>query len=144
MKNFNDVGALRSVLQDVYERCPSQAEQRLANFAGVLEQQLDFTKNDAALYASIVLTRNAGCSSSGRAGTQLKCSGHGCECHRKECQLPCSSRRQRHGSFLTILPANTNSRPTKDTCRPLDRATRCRLQTANSSFGRRPICTTKT
>ena len=42
MKNFNHIGALRSVLQDVYEKCPSEAEQRLANFAGVLEQQLDF------------------------------------------------------------------------------------------------------
>jgi hypothetical protein len=50
VKNFNDIGALRSVLQDVYEKCPSEAEQRLANFAGVLEQQLEFTKDDAALW----------------------------------------------------------------------------------------------
>jgi len=75
MKNFNDIAALRSVLQDVYEKCPSEPEQRLANFAGVLEQQLDFTKDDAALYASIVLTRNAGGSSEWAGWNAIKVFG---------------------------------------------------------------------
>ena len=75
MKDFNDIGALRSVLQDVYDKCPSEAEQRLANFAGVLEQQLDFTKDDAALYASIVLTRNAGGSSEWAGWNAIKVFG---------------------------------------------------------------------
>jgi hypothetical protein len=59
VRNFIDIGALRSTLQDVYQRLPSEPEQRLSDFAGILENQLDFTKEDAALYASIVLTRNA-------------------------------------------------------------------------------------
>ena len=75
MKNFNDIGLLRSVLQDAYEKCPSEAEQCLANFAGVLEQQLDFTKDDAALYASIVLTRNAGGSSEWAGWNAIKVFG---------------------------------------------------------------------
>jgi hypothetical protein len=72
MKNFNGIAALRSVLQDV---CPSEPEQRLANFAGVLEQQLDFTKDDTALYASIVLTRNAGGSSEWAGWNAIKVFG---------------------------------------------------------------------
>jgi hypothetical protein len=60
VKNFNDIGALRSVLQDVYAISPSEPEERLAGFATFLEKQLDFSKDDATLYASIVLTRNAG------------------------------------------------------------------------------------
>jgi prepilin-type N-terminal cleavage/methylation domain-containing protein len=39
MKNFNDISALRSVLREVYEKCP--CEQRQAVFAGFLEQQLE-------------------------------------------------------------------------------------------------------
>jgi hypothetical protein len=31
MKNFNDIAALRSVRQDVYEKFPSEPEQRLAS-----------------------------------------------------------------------------------------------------------------
>lgn len=33
MKNFNDIAALRCVLQHVYEKLPSEPEQRLAGFA---------------------------------------------------------------------------------------------------------------
>ncbi len=58
MKNFNDIAALRSVLLEVYATSPSESEQRVAGLAGVLEQYLDFTKEDAALYASIGLKRN--------------------------------------------------------------------------------------
>ncbi len=59
MKNFSDFATLRSALQEVYAMFPAQPEQRLTSFAGVLEQQLDFTKDDDALFAWIVLTRNA-------------------------------------------------------------------------------------
>lgn len=58
VKNFNNLAALRGLLQNVYETFPSEPERRAAVFAEVLEQQLDFTSKDAALYASIVLTRN--------------------------------------------------------------------------------------
>ena len=57
MKNFNDISALRSVLREVSEKYPF--EQRQAVFADFLEQQLEFTKDQALLYASTVLTRNA-------------------------------------------------------------------------------------
>jgi len=59
VKNFTDISALRGALQEVYQRLPSQPEQRLSEFVAILENQLDFTKEDAAAYASIVLTRNA-------------------------------------------------------------------------------------
>jgi hypothetical protein len=59
VKNFIDMSALRSALQDVYQRFPSEPEQRLSAFVAILEHQLDFTKEDAALYAATVLTRNA-------------------------------------------------------------------------------------
>ena len=75
MKNFNNIAALRSVLQAVYEQSPSEHEQRLSGFAGVLEQQLDFTKDDAALYASIVLTRNAEGSSDWVGSSAIKILG---------------------------------------------------------------------
>lgn len=58
MKNFKDFAAFRSVLEAVDKKSPSEPEQRLADFAAILEQQLDFTKDDAALYASVVLKRN--------------------------------------------------------------------------------------
>ena len=54
MKNFNDIAALRGVLQKLYEKSPSQHEQRVADLAGILEQYPDFTKDDAALSASVV------------------------------------------------------------------------------------------
>ena len=66
MKTFADIGALRSALQDVYERCPSEPGQRLSDFAGILEQQLDFSKDDAALYASIVDSKRCRLLRSGR------------------------------------------------------------------------------
>lgn len=75
MKNFNDIAALRSVLQDLYEKSPSEPGQRLAGLAGLLEQQLDFTKDDAALYASIVLTRNAEGSSDWVGSSAIKILG---------------------------------------------------------------------
>jgi hypothetical protein len=59
MKNFNDIPALRDVLRELYEKSPLEPEQRRQVFADLLEQQLDFTKDDATLYASTVLTRNA-------------------------------------------------------------------------------------
>lgn len=59
MKNFNDLSALRSVLQELYEKGPPDPEQRRALFADFLQQQLELTKTDASLYASTVLTRNA-------------------------------------------------------------------------------------
>lgn len=65
MKTFTDIGTLRSVLQDV----------RLSDFAGILEQQLDFSKDDAALYASIVLTRNTAGSSDWAGWNAIKVFG---------------------------------------------------------------------
>ena len=59
MKNFQDISALRSVLRELYEKGPPDPEQRRTMFADFLEQQLEFTKGNAALYASTVLTRNA-------------------------------------------------------------------------------------
>jgi hypothetical protein len=75
LKNFSDIGALRSALQDVYDRFPSEANKRLSDFAGILEAQLDFTKEDAAVYASIVLTRNAAGSSDWAGWNAIKLFG---------------------------------------------------------------------
>ncbi len=75
MKNFTDIGALRSALQDVYERFPSEPEKRLSDFAGILEAQLNFTKEDAAVYASIVLMRNAAGSSDSAGWNAIKVFG---------------------------------------------------------------------
>ena len=75
MKNFSDIGALRSVLQDVYAKSPSEPEERLASFASFLEEQLDFSKDDAALYASTVLTRNAQGSSDSAGWNAIKVFG---------------------------------------------------------------------
>jgi hypothetical protein len=54
-----------------YEKSPSESEQRLAAFAGVLEQQLGITKDDAAVYASIVLKRNGEASAVQRSDEQM-------------------------------------------------------------------------
>jgi hypothetical protein len=59
MKNFNDLSALRSVLQELYEKGPLDPERRREVFLDFLQQQLDLTKDDASLYASTVLRRNA-------------------------------------------------------------------------------------
>jgi hypothetical protein len=59
MKNFNDLSALRDTLQDLYHKGPLDPEKRRGIFADFLEQQLEFTKDQASLYASTVLTRNA-------------------------------------------------------------------------------------
>ena len=59
MKNFNDLPALRSVLQELYKKGPLDPERRREVFVDFLQQQLDLTKDDASLYASTVLTRNA-------------------------------------------------------------------------------------
>lgn len=59
MKNFNDLAALRATLQELYQKVPSDPDGRKGVFADFLEQQLDFTKDQASLYASTVLTRNA-------------------------------------------------------------------------------------
>jgi hypothetical protein len=75
VKNFNDIGALRSVLEDMYEKSPSEPEQGLAGFASVLEQQLGFTKDDAVVYASTVLTRNATGSSQSAGWNAIKVFG---------------------------------------------------------------------
>jgi hypothetical protein len=75
VKNFTDIGALRGALQDVYERLPSEPERRLSDFAGILEAQLNFTKEDAAVYASIVLTRNAAGSSDWAGWNAIKVFG---------------------------------------------------------------------
>jgi hypothetical protein len=59
VKNFNDLSALRSVLEELYAKGPLDPARRREVFAEFLEQQLDFTKDQASLYASTVLTRNA-------------------------------------------------------------------------------------
>lgn len=59
MKNFNDLSALRGVLKELYVKGPSDPAQRREVFADFLEQQLEFTKDQASLYTSTVLTRNA-------------------------------------------------------------------------------------
>ena len=59
MKNFNDLSALRSVLKELYAKEPLHPETRREVFAQFLEGQLDLTKDQAGLYASTVLTRNA-------------------------------------------------------------------------------------
>jgi hypothetical protein len=59
MNNFNDLSALRSTLQDLYHKGPLDPEKRRGVFVDFLEQQLDFTKDQASLYAATVLTRNA-------------------------------------------------------------------------------------
>jgi hypothetical protein len=59
MNNFNDLSALRSTLQDLYHKGPLDPERRREVFVDFLEQQLDFTKDQATLYASTVLVRNA-------------------------------------------------------------------------------------
>jgi hypothetical protein len=75
VKNSANIARLRSVLQALYEQSPSEPEQRPAGFAGILEQQLDFTKDDAAVYASIVLTRNAEGSADWVASSAIKILG---------------------------------------------------------------------
>jgi hypothetical protein len=59
VKNFNDLSALSSVLEELYAKVPLDPERRREVFADFLEQQLEFTKDQALLYASTVLTRNA-------------------------------------------------------------------------------------
>jgi hypothetical protein len=59
MKNFNDLSALRSVLQELYTKGPVDPKQRREVLAEFLGKQLQFNEAQAALYASTVLTRNA-------------------------------------------------------------------------------------
>jgi hypothetical protein len=59
VKNFNDLSALRGVLEELYAKGPADPAQRGEVFADFLEQQLEFTKDQASFYASTVLTRNA-------------------------------------------------------------------------------------
>ncbi|HEU5247267.1 MAG TPA: hypothetical protein VFU09_09280, partial [Candidatus Udaeobacter sp.] len=75
MKNSNDIAALRSVLQDVYANSPSEPEERLAGFATFLEKQLEFSIDDAALYASTVLTRKTEGSSASTGWNAIKVFG---------------------------------------------------------------------
>ena len=59
MKNFNNLSALRSILEELYQKNLLRPEWRREAFVDFLERDLELTKNDASLYASTVLTRNA-------------------------------------------------------------------------------------
>jgi hypothetical protein len=59
VKNFNDLSALRGTLEDLYHKGPLDPEKRRGVFVDFLEQQLELTKDQALLYGSTVLVRNA-------------------------------------------------------------------------------------
>jgi hypothetical protein len=73
MKKFNDISALSGFLREVIEKYP--IEQRRAVFADCLEQQLDFTKDQAALYSSTVLARNVNGSGNSVTFSAIKVAG---------------------------------------------------------------------
>ena len=56
MMNFRDVSALRGILQKMYEIGGQQGQ---ALMADALEAKVDFTKDQAKLYVSTVLSRSA-------------------------------------------------------------------------------------
>jgi hypothetical protein len=57
MNYFTDVSALHKVLSVVFENGPGEPGQTL--FAESLESELGFTKEQASLYPSIVLSQNS-------------------------------------------------------------------------------------
>ena len=139
MKNFNDISALRSVLREVSEKCP--CEQRQAVFAHFLEQQLEFTKDQASLYASTVLTRNAEGSADWVVFSAIKVTGTWMRMEQEGMAAGWLKSVTEPGSFPLISLANTNTRLTRGTVRPLDPVIHDQRRTASSSFGRPPIST---
>jgi hypothetical protein len=139
VKNFNDLSALSSILEELYAKGPLDPKRRREVFADFLEQQLEFTKDQASLYASTVLTRNAEGSADWVGSAAIKVLGTWLRMTQEGMSAALLTSLTETWRFSDDLYVSTNWKNTKDTCRHLGRVTQSLPQRAKPSFGRLPI-----